>query len=137
MPRTRGSHQWRVAYNSGRTRMRRLERDPEVLALVRRLAAQRRVAVTDILRITRGNPAVADARQLGMYLAHVQLGRNQDVVAKLFGRDRTTVAYACHQMEDKRDAALDAEIARIVTDADPRWSLRSRRLGRRRLRHGA
>jgi chromosomal replication initiation ATPase DnaA len=109
-----------------------------VLALVRRVAVHRGVAVADILRVTRGNAAVVEARWLAMYLAHVNLGRDQDFVATLFGRDRTTVAYACHLMEDRRDdAALEAEIGRIVTGAARPRPPRRGSLLRRRLRRGA
>jgi len=46
---------------------------------------------------------IAHARQLAMYLAHILLGRTLTEVGQLFGRDRTTVAYACARIEDKRD----------------------------------
>ncbi len=50
-----------------------------------------------------------------MYLVHVALGRPQEVVAELFGRDRTTVAHACQRLEDDRDidGSVEAEISRI------------------------
>jgi chromosomal replication initiation ATPase DnaA len=57
---------------------------------------------------TRGSPAQAFARQVAMYLAHVGLGLSFTAVARLFGRDRRTVAHACAVVEDRRDAlALD------------------------------
>jgi chromosomal replication initiation ATPase DnaA len=40
-----------------------------------------------------------------MYLAHVGLGMNLTEVARVFARDRTTVAHACARIEDRRDAA--------------------------------
>jgi chromosomal replication initiation ATPase DnaA len=134
----RSSHQYKLAYNSGRRRLRRMEQDGDVLTLVRRVASHRGVAVADILRVTRGNTAVVEARWLAMYLAHVNLGRDQEIVAMLFGRDRTTVAYACHLMEDRRDdSALEAEIGRIITGAARLRSQRRGNLLRRRPRHGA
>jgi chromosomal replication initiation ATPase DnaA len=54
---------------------------------------------------TRGSPAEALARQSAMYLAHVGLGLTFTDVARLFARDRTTVAHACARIEDRRDAA--------------------------------
>jgi hypothetical protein len=54
---------------------------------------------------TRGSPAEAFARQVAMYLAHVGLGLTFTAVARLFGRDRRTVAHACALVEDRRDAA--------------------------------
>jgi chromosomal replication initiation ATPase DnaA len=54
---------------------------------------------------TRGRPAEAFARQVAMYLAHVGLGLSLSAVARLFARDRTTVAHACALVEDRRDSA--------------------------------
>lgn len=49
-----------------------------------------------------------------MYLARVSLGLTLSDAAHLFGRDRTTAAYACRVIEDKRDdAAFDAKLAAI------------------------
>jgi chromosomal replication initiation ATPase DnaA len=136
MAETRSSHQYRRGYDASRRRLRRLARDREVIALARRIAAARRVALADILRVTRGNRAVVEARQLAIYMAHVQLGRPQDVVAWLFSRDRTTVAYACHLMEDRRDdAGFEADIGHIIADAPPQRTPRRRKLRRRRVRH--
>jgi chromosomal replication initiation ATPase DnaA len=53
---------------------------------------------------TRGRPPEALARQVAMYLAHVGLGVSLSEVARLFGRDRRTVAHACALVEDRRDA---------------------------------
>ena len=60
---------------------------------------------TELWAETRGSPAAAFARQIAMYLAHVGLGLNLSEVARLFGRDRRTVAHACALIEDRRDAA--------------------------------
>lgn len=46
---------------------------------------------------------VAFARQSAMYLAHIVLGLNYREVGELFRRDRTTAAYACRRVEDRRD----------------------------------
>jgi chromosomal replication initiation ATPase DnaA len=54
---------------------------------------------------TRGSPAEAFARQVAMYLAHVGFGLSIKEVARLFARDRKTVAHACALVEDRRDAA--------------------------------
>lgn len=54
---------------------------------------------------TRGAPPEAFARQVAMYLAHVGFGLNLTEVARLFARDRSTVAHACALVEDGRDAA--------------------------------
>jgi chromosomal replication initiation ATPase DnaA len=54
---------------------------------------------------TRGSPAEALARQVAMYLAHVACGLTLAEVARLFARDRKTVAHACTLIEDRRDDA--------------------------------
>ena len=58
--------------------------------------------------VNRGSPEIAFARQVAMYLAHVELGLSLTMVGVQFGRDRTTVSYACGRVEDRRDdPALD------------------------------
>ena len=49
---------------------------------------------------------VAFARQIAMYLAHVAGSLSLSEVGRLFGRDHTTVAYACAAVEDRRDDPL-------------------------------
>ena len=69
----------------------------------------------------RGPAAVALARQAAMYLAHVCLGMCLSRVGEQFGRDRTTVAYACARMEDRRDnPSLDRVLACLEAALD-RW----------------
>jgi chromosomal replication initiation ATPase DnaA len=51
----------------------------------------------------RGGAKAAFARQVAMYLTHVAFGMSLQRVGTAFARDRSTVAYACHQMEDRRD----------------------------------
>lgn len=46
---------------------------------------------------------IARARQITMYLSHVGLGLSLSRIASAFGRDRSTVAYGCHRIEDFRD----------------------------------
>lgn len=46
---------------------------------------------------------VSGARQVAMYLAHTVAGLPLARVAEHFGRDRTTAAYACRLVEDRRD----------------------------------
>ena len=105
----------------GRLRFQRLRADPEAFALTQIVARERGVALTKMLRRTRGSGHAAAARQLAIYLVHTLLGRPQDAVADLFTRDRTTIAHAVGSMEDLRDEArrggrlLEAEIARIET----------------------
>jgi len=58
--------------------------------------------------------AVSRVRQIAMYAAHVRLGFTMAEVGLGFGRDRTTVLHACHQIEDLReDAEFDDIVARV------------------------
>jgi chromosomal replication initiation ATPase DnaA len=95
-----------------RLRLERLRQDPLAYALVVRIARRRRVSLRDLMQGSRGAGSACHARQIAMYLCHVVLGRTQDVVGELFGRDRTTVSHACVQieMQRERDLALDAEL---------------------------
>jgi chromosomal replication initiation ATPase DnaA len=75
---------------------------------------------------TRGAATVAQARQVAMYLAHIGYGMTLTEVGQLFERDRTTVAHACHVIEDRRecprfDRALDIleSVARQLAQAAP------------------
>ncbi len=52
---------------------------------------------------TRGVARAALARQIAMYLAHVSFEMSLAKVADAFGRDRSTVAHACHRIEDLRE----------------------------------
>jgi len=61
------------------------------------------VGVSAIRAEGRGSAAEATARQMAMYLAHVELGLSLSRVGASFGRDRTTVAHACARVEDRRD----------------------------------
>lgn len=79
-----------------------------VIALV---SNQKHVPVQLLVSRARGRLAAARARQLAMYLSHVVLGRTLTEIGDAFGRDRTTVSYACALIEDMRDdPAFDAEV---------------------------
>ena len=69
------------------------------------------IGVSAIRAEGRGSAAEATARQMAMYLAHVELGLSLSRVGASFGRDRTTVAHACARMEDRRD---DPRFERLV-----------------------
>ena len=72
-------------------------------------AAAFSVPVRELFAETRRAPAAAFARQSAMYLAHVAFGLSFTEVGRAFGRDRTTAAYACRLIEERRDdPALDA-----------------------------
>ncbi|MCJ7996163.1 chromosomal replication initiator DnaA [Rhizobium cremeum] len=58
--------------------------------------------------------AVCHVRQIAMYVCHVALQMPLAEIGDAFGRDRTTVAHACHVVEDRRDdPAFDAFVAII------------------------
>lgn len=55
---------------------------------------------------------IARVRQIGMYIARVTLCLNIRLIADGFARDKSTVTYACHLIEDLRD---DEEFDLIIT----------------------
>ena len=72
-------------------------------------AAAFALPVGELQATTRRAPYVAFARQSAMYLSHVAFGLSYSEVGRAFGRDRTTAAYACRLVEDRRDdPAVDA-----------------------------
>ena len=70
------------------------------------VAATFAVPVIDLRAGSRGSAAVAFARQSAMYLAHIAFGLSYAEVGRMFGRDRTTAAYACRLVEERRDDPL-------------------------------
>lgn len=56
-----------------------------------------------ILSTQQRDHRIARARQVAMYLAHVGLGMSLARIGYALGRDRSTVAYGCHRIEDFRD----------------------------------
>ncbi len=56
-----------------------------------------------LLSPERGRPIEARARHIAIYITHVALGMSLARVARAFDRDRSTIAYACRLVEDKRD----------------------------------
>lgn len=47
--------------------------------------------------------AACHVRQIAMYVCHVALGISLSDIGTSFGKDRTTVGYACNVVEDRRD----------------------------------
>jgi chromosomal replication initiation ATPase DnaA len=57
----------------------------------------------------RGTAEIAFARQVAIYLSRVRLGLSYSAAGRFFGRDRTTAAYACRVIEERReDSVLDS-----------------------------
>lgn len=75
------------------------------------------VSIAEIARRGRSRAAVAYARQIAMYLAHVVGQMSLTEISIAFERDRTTVAHACHAIEDRREGALfDRQIEALEAD---------------------
>ena len=69
------------------------------------------IPAKELRRRSRRGAEVAFARQSAMYLAHVVLGLTYKEVGLLFHRHRTTAAYACRLVEDRRDdPAIDLRL---------------------------
>ncbi len=106
----------RAAAAAAVARLRRT--DPAVAKLVSLVASAYGVEPTELLRRTRCAPNIAFARQLAMYLTNVKLGRNMKEIGHLFGRDRTTVSYACALMEDRREGEFEIRVDALEAAID-------------------
>jgi chromosomal replication initiation ATPase DnaA len=84
------------------------------------------VPVWEVRAPTRGTNEAGYARAVAMYLAHAAFGMSLARVGLAFQRDRSTVAHACHRIEDQRDdARFDTWIAALeeAVQAAPEPSL--------------
>ena len=91
---------------------RRDGRDAQCDAVITLIAQEKHIPVRLLVHRSRCRNGTARARQLAMYLCHVAVGRSLQAVGEVFGRDRTTVSYACALIEDMRDdSAFDAAVA--------------------------
>ncbi|MDX2259427.1 MAG: helix-turn-helix domain-containing protein [Hyphomicrobiaceae bacterium] len=95
---------------AGDAELRRAERQ----AIESAVAQVFGVFETDLRLATRGRVNVAFARQVAMYLAHVGRGLTLTEVGRMFERDRTTVAYACALIEDRRDEELFDRVLELL-----------------------
>ncbi len=85
------------------------------------IAKAKNIPVRLLVHKSRCRRSAAEARQLAMYLAHVALGRSLSQVGEVFGRDRTTVSYACALIEDRRDdPTFDADVSRLELEIEDR-----------------
>ncbi|WP_269932215.1 helix-turn-helix domain-containing protein [Aminobacter sp. HY435] len=84
-------------------------------AMIDLMAALFGVPGKELRRVGRTSNDISRLRQISMYVAHVVFRFSMAEVGRGFGRDRTTVLYACHTVEDLRD---DAEFDRIVALAE-------------------
>ncbi len=84
------------------------------------VAAAFTIPAAELRAATRRSAAVAFARQTAMYIARVKLRMNYDDVGRAFGRDRTTAAYACRLVEERReDPNIDALLSRLESLCSP------------------
>ncbi len=82
--------------------------------VVRLVSNSQNLEEAAVMDTNRGSSDISRARQIAMYLLHTSLSMPYGTVAKLFGRDRTTVAHACRTIEDLRDVpASDDEIVKL------------------------
>jgi len=84
-------------------RSREIQRASQVAMTQEAIAGVFKVPVDEMRAPTRRAAPVAEARQIAMYLMHVVFGMSLSAVGRHFGRDRTTAAHACRQIEDRRD----------------------------------
>ncbi|MEQ1950746.1 helix-turn-helix domain-containing protein [Mesorhizobium yinganensis] len=83
---------------------RRGERVMEVCeAMIDVCAALYGVSSKEIRQTCKSAPEIIRVRQIAMYVTHTALGVSMQEVGRGFARDRTTVRYACHVIEDLRD----------------------------------
>lgn len=74
-----------------------------------------RVPLARLCASTRDGPEIAFARQVAMYLTHTFFGVSFTRTGATFGRERTTVAYACRVIEEAReDKAIDHAIEHAI-----------------------
>jgi chromosomal replication initiation ATPase DnaA len=108
-----------VAFLPQRAQAHRQSRHPapDYAALALLVAGRFGVPPTELRSRARGCAAVAFARQVAMYLAHVSFGANYTEVGRAFGRDRTTAAHACRLVEERRDdPRLEAVLDQLERD---------------------
>jgi len=84
-------------------RKRDIERAAQVALTQEMIACALGVQIAEMRAPTRRRAPVAQTRQIAMYLMHVAFGFSLSAVGRHFGRDRTTAAHACRQIEDRRD----------------------------------
>ncbi|WIJ24401.1 helix-turn-helix domain-containing protein [Devosia sp. RR2S18] len=94
--------------------MRGLQARSPCATAITLIAQEKRIPERLLIGRRRCRASASEARHLAMYLAHVVLGQSLLDIALIFGRDRTTVSYACAKIEDRRDdPVFDAEVERL------------------------
>jgi chromosomal replication initiation ATPase DnaA len=111
-------HEMMGSAGDGRTGTRPTQRrdmhDAQCDTVIALIAQEKRVPIRLLMHRSRCRTGTARARQLAMYLCHVAVGRSLQAVGEVFGRDRTTVSYACALIEDMRDdRTFDTTVAAL------------------------
>ena len=111
-------HEMMVSAGHARTGSRPAQRrdghDAQCDTVIALIAQEKHIPIRLLMHRSRCRTGTARARQLAMYLCHVAVGRSLQAVGEVFGRDRTTVSYACALIEDMRDdRAFDATVAAL------------------------
>ena len=71
--------------------------------VIKLVSTLEKVCVDEFICTSRGKADICLARQMAMYLMHTVFSCPYHRVAAFFGRDRTTISYACRLIEDARD----------------------------------
>ncbi len=87
------------------------------MAAIEVMAEAYDIPLSRLTMATRQRASVALARQIAMYLAHVIGQMSLREVAKEFDREVSTVSYACHVIEDKRDNELFDDQVSLLEEA--------------------
>lgn len=92
------------------------------------VAALFNVSGRELRSPSRSPLTVSRVRQIAMYVTHVTLRLSMRDVGQGFGRDRTTVLYACHQIEDLREQEeFDDIVARVEQVVSVAFGISSKR----------
>ncbi|MDJ0613809.1 MAG: helix-turn-helix domain-containing protein [Rhizobiaceae bacterium] len=82
--------------------------------VIQMVASAMEVDANDIRNLARGSAKLCRARHVAMYLMNVTLGCSFKEIGKVFGKDRTTVSYACGVVEELRDIPVfDDRVAEL------------------------
>ena len=103
--------------NPAETRVSRPDARAQCIRIAELIARANDIPLADLFADAERLHRIAALRHTAMYLAHVEASMTYQAIADAFGRDRTTVAYACARTEDKReDPAFDRWLAGLAEE---------------------
>ena len=115
-----------IAVHETESRPMARRKDDESVGYVEAVVASAFAISAEAIRDSgRGSAVAAFARQVAMYLTHTRLGLGFTAAGAAFGRDRTTAAYACRRVEEKREDPSIDEIVDYLERALDIWSDRT------------